>query len=74
MKEALTGIQGVEPVINLMSLHDLIDLMQQESEINYRHVVLLPMAHLPCPCPVPTATTGIYERSTDRHSRCGTCH
>ena len=44
MKEALTGIQDVEPVINLMSLYDLIDLMQHESEINYRHVVLLPMA------------------------------
>ena len=44
MKQAPVDIQGVEPAINLMSLHDLIDMMQKESEIDWRHVVLVPMA------------------------------
>jgi len=37
-------VQGVEPAINLMSLHDLVDMMQKESEIDWRHVVLVPLA------------------------------
>ena len=44
MKQAPSDIQNVEPAINLMSLHDLIDMMQKESEIDWRHVVLVPMA------------------------------
>lgn len=42
MKQAPADIQGVEPAINLMSLHDLIDMMQKESEIDWRHVVMVP--------------------------------
>ncbi|KAL7571408.1 hypothetical protein ACA910_007713 [Epithemia clementina (nom. ined.)] len=44
MKQAPADIQGVEPAINLMSLHDLVEMMQKESEIDWRHVVLVPMA------------------------------
>jgi hypothetical protein len=44
MKQAPADVQGVEPAINLMSLHDLIEMMQRESEIDWRHVVLVPSA------------------------------
>lgn len=44
MKSAPPEVQGVEPAINLMSLHDLVDMMQKESEIDWRHVVLVPLA------------------------------
>uniref|UniRef100_A0A7S2YP56 Uncharacterized protein n=2 Tax=Entomoneis paludosa TaxID=265537 RepID=A0A7S2YP56_9STRA len=44
MKQAPSDIQGVEPAINLMSLHDLVNMMQKESEIDWRHVVLVPLA------------------------------
>jgi hypothetical protein len=44
MKEAPADVQGTEPAINLMSLHDLVDMMQKESEIDWRHVVLVPSA------------------------------
>ena len=37
-------VQGVEPAINLMSLHDVVDMMQKESQIDWRHVVLVPSA------------------------------
>jgi Tic22-like family len=42
MSQATPDIQGVEPAINLMSLHDLVDMMSKESEIDWRHVVLVP--------------------------------
>jgi hypothetical protein len=44
MKSAPPEVQGVEPAINLLSLHDLVNMMQTESEIDWRHVVLVPMA------------------------------
>jgi hypothetical protein len=44
MKSAPPDVQGVEPAINLMSLHELVELMQKESEIDWRHVVLVPLA------------------------------
>lgn len=44
MESAPPEVQGVEPAINLMSLHDLVELMQKESEIDWRHVVLVPLA------------------------------
>lgn len=44
MKSAPPEVQGVEPAINLMSLHDLVEMMQKESEIDWRHVVLVPLA------------------------------
>jgi len=37
-------VQGVEPAINLMSLHDVVGMMQKESQIDWRHVVLVPTA------------------------------
>lgn len=40
--QASPDLQGVEPAINLMSLHDLIAMMQKESEIDFRHVILVP--------------------------------
>jgi hypothetical protein len=42
MTQAPSDVQNVEPAINLMSLHDLIDMMQKESEIDFRNVVLVP--------------------------------
>jgi Tic22-like family len=35
-------VKEVEPAINLMSLHDLIAMMQKESEIDWRNVILVP--------------------------------
>ena len=34
-------MQGMEPAINLMSLHDLVELMQKESEVDWRSGVLV---------------------------------
>ena len=42
LTQAPAEVQGTEPAINLMSLHEMIDLMQKESEIDWRHVVLVP--------------------------------
>jgi hypothetical protein len=42
MSQSAPEMQGVEPAINLMSLHDLVDMMQKESEIDFRSVVLVP--------------------------------
>ena len=50
MTQASPEVQGVEPAINLMSLHDLVEMMQKESEIDFRHVVLVPS--------VPTSAEG----------------
>lgn len=42
MSQAPQELQGVEPAINLMALHDLVEMMQKESEIDFRNVVLVP--------------------------------
>lgn len=42
MAQAPKDVQGVEPAINLMSMQDLIEMMQKESEIDWRNVVLVP--------------------------------
>jgi hypothetical protein len=42
MSQSTPEMQGLEPAINLLSLHDLIDMMLKESEIDFRHVVLVP--------------------------------
>lgn len=55
MSGAPADMQGVEPAINLMSLHDLVGLMQQESEIDWRHVVLVPPSAGENPSGQPTA-------------------
>merc|ERR1719162_721188 len=44
MSQSAPEMQGVEPAINLMSLHDLVLMMQKESEIDFRSVVLVPSA------------------------------
>lgn len=44
MAQAAPDMQGMEPAINLMSLHDLIEMMSKESEIDFRNVVLVPSA------------------------------
>ena len=44
LSQAPSDVQGTEPAINLMSLHDMIELMQKDSEIDWRHVVLVPTA------------------------------
>lgn len=50
MSQSAPELQGMEPAINLLSLHDLVDMMQKESEIDFRHVVLVP--------PVPETAPG----------------
>lgn len=44
MENAGPDVQGVEPSINLMALSDLVEMMRNESEINFRDVVLVPPA------------------------------
>jgi hypothetical protein len=44
MAQAPPDVQGTEPAINLMSLHDLVEMMLKESEIDWRNVVLIPTA------------------------------
>eukprot|EP00546_Thalassionema_frauenfeldii_P013493 CAMPEP_0178912398 /NCGR_PEP_ID=MMETSP0786-20121207/10239_1 /TAXON_ID=186022 /ORGANISM="Thalassionema frauenfeldii, Strain CCMP 1798" /LENGTH=354 /DNA_ID=CAMNT_0020584973 /DNA_START=114 /DNA_END=1178 /DNA_ORIENTATION=+ len=44
MAQAPADVQGTEPAINLMSLHEMVDLMQKESPIDFRNVVLIPSA------------------------------
>ena len=50
MSQSAPEMQGIEPAINLLSLHDLVDMMQKESEIDFRSVVLVP--------PVPESAPG----------------
>jgi len=38
--------KGVEPAINLMDLYELVEKMQEDSEIDFRNVVLVPSAPL----------------------------
>lgn len=52
MSQAPADVQGVEPAINLMSLQDIVSMMQKESEIDWRTVVLVP------PVSESTAPTG----------------
>ena len=42
MSQASPEMQGIEPAINLLSLHELVDLAMKDSEIDFRHVVLVP--------------------------------
>lgn len=35
-------VKDVEPAINLMELHELVQLMKKESEIDFRNVILIP--------------------------------
>lgn len=42
MSQAPSDLQGVEPAINLMSLHDLVNMMQKTCPIDFRNVVLVP--------------------------------
>jgi len=43
ISQAPKEVQGTEPAINLLSLHDLIELMQKESEVDWRNVILVPV-------------------------------
>ena len=49
--------KGMEPAINLMELHELVDKMQEDSEIDFRNVILIP--------PVPMGTAGAESTSLD---------
>jgi len=42
MSSAPQDVQGVEPAINLVSLHEMVEMMQKESEVDWRNVVLVP--------------------------------
>lgn len=49
--------KGMEPAINLMELHELVDKMQEESEIDFRNVILIP--------PVPMGSADPESTSLD---------
>jgi len=42
LAQAGGDVKDVEPAINLMELHELVDLMKKESEIDFRNVLLIP--------------------------------
>lgn len=42
LQQAGPDVKDVEPAINLMELHELVDLMKKESEIDFRNVLLIP--------------------------------
>eukprot|EP00568_Trieres_chinensis_P009264 CAMPEP_0183292410 /NCGR_PEP_ID=MMETSP0160_2-20130417/1472_1 /TAXON_ID=2839 ORGANISM="Odontella Sinensis, Strain Grunow 1884" /NCGR_SAMPLE_ID=MMETSP0160_2 /ASSEMBLY_ACC=CAM_ASM_000250 /LENGTH=369 /DNA_ID=CAMNT_0025453353 /DNA_START=155 /DNA_END=1264 /DNA_ORIENTATION=+ len=42
LSQAPGDVQDVEPAINLMELHELVDLMRKESEIDFRNTILIP--------------------------------
>jgi len=42
MSQITDGPKNVEPAINLMDLHELVGKMQEESEIDFRNVLLIP--------------------------------
>jgi hypothetical protein len=65
MAQAPADVQGTEPAINLLSLHDLVDMMQKESEIDFRHVVLVPMA------PTDAESTTVTADAADPMARMG---
>jgi Tic22-like family len=44
MNDAPADVQSVEPSINVMDLTELVELLQKESPIDWRHVVLVPTA------------------------------
>jgi hypothetical protein len=67
MSQSAPEMQGIEPAINLLSLHDLIDMMQKESEIDFRHVVLVP----PVPESAPGQRASLGEESGSSSSSMG---
>jgi hypothetical protein len=67
MSQSAPEMQGIEPAINLLSLHDLIDMMQKESEIDFRHVVLVP----PVPESAPGQRASLGEESDSSSSSMG---
>lgn len=44
MQAAPEEVQGVEPAINLISLHEMVEMMQKDSEVDWRNIVLVPSA------------------------------
>jgi Tic22-like family len=69
MSQAPAEVKGVEPAINLMSLHDLVDLMKKESEIDWRNVVLVPPTTTTNPSS--GASTGMRSGAADSMAMMG---
>merc|ERR1711862_1085812 len=46
MQSAPEEVQGVEPAINLISLHEMVEMMQKDSEVDWRNIVLVPSTPL----------------------------
>lgn len=59
--------KGVEPAINLMDLYELVEKMQEESEIDFRNVVLVPPTPMGADPMDGSAVTGqpVSSQSTD---------
>jgi hypothetical protein len=57
--------KGMEPAINLMELHELVDKMQEESEIDFRNVILIP----PVPMGAADSDSSSLEAEDDPMSR-----
>lgn len=60
---------GVEPAINLMDLHELVSKMQEESEIDFRNVLLIPSVPMgqggPAATAVPTEDDPMAQMGGD---------
>jgi Tic22-like family len=63
MKQAPADVQGTEPAINLMSLHELIEMMMKESEIDWRNVVLIPASPEGSPAAASAAAAADPEKA-----------
>ena len=59
MAQAPDGVKDVEPAINLMALGELVELMQKESEIDFRNTLLVP------PVPMNSGETGAPGVTTE---------
>ena len=59
MSQATGGVKFMKPAINLMALGELVELMQKESEIDFRNTLLVP------PVPMNSGETGAPGVTTE---------
>jgi hypothetical protein len=69
MSQAGPDAQGVEPAINLMELHELVEKMMEESEIDFRNSLLIP--GIPMAEGGPAQTTAEVPSQEDQMAKMG---
>ena len=57
--QAGAEVKDVEPAINLMELHELVELMKKESEIDFRNVILIPPVPMGAGGEAPAQAAGV---------------